>query len=72
MNTIYHDEKLNMRKKIIIKILHKLGFGFCVYCKKLTREMGRFADDVDDYGYPEYGYLDYCHEECYEILLEKL
>jgi len=55
-------------KKIIIKVLYKLGFGFCVYCGKLTREMGRFTDDADGY----YGYRDYCHDECYEILLEKL
>ena len=55
-------------KKIIIKVIHKLGFGFCVYCGKLTRETGRFTDDFDDTS----GYLDYCHEECHEILLSKI
>ncbi len=42
--------------------------GKCIYCGRMTEEQNRFSDDADDYG----GYLDFCHDDCYEALKDKL
>jgi len=50
--------------------------GKCCYCHKLTSNQEKFADDWDE---DENGnvtasslYLDWCHEECYEYLQDKI
>lgn len=46
--------------------------GKCVVCDKMTTEMNRFCDGVDEEGQPDSVYKDFCHENCYEYLNEKL
>lgn len=43
--------------------------GMCVNCHRLTAERHRFTDDPESNGY---GYLDWCCDECYEHLVEKI
>jgi len=44
--------------------------GKCRVCGKETTELNKFADGTNEEGLPD-TYKDYCHNECYEELLNK-
>lgn len=62
-----------LKSKIEKYLLWKLGFGFCIDCGKITRTKKRFsdgADQDDDGSWYQTGYDDFCHEICYEAIID--
>ena len=49
-------------------VLHSTVYGRCIKCDRYTKEQNRFSDDTDD----TVGYAEWCHDDCFEVLLEKL
>ena len=62
---------------IIIKQIEtpEVKFKPCIECGRLTCQKNTFADDCErdeDGNWVMQGYKDYCHDECYAVLLDKM
>jgi hypothetical protein len=59
----------HVKRRVPVKEVRPIeSWGKCIVCGRMTSDMHYFTDDPED----TVGYLDYCCDECFEYLLERL